>query len=185
MFRMFLHLSAIVLIHFVGMSTSKTAVFLLITLARKMTKDPLNCKWEEFKTKTEVIVMTCDGCKPRAVIASFDMDGTIITTKSGNTFSKNLDDWKLWAPEVNRKKGFPIKISLSKTFLIFQVKTTLQKLHYEDGYKIIFFTNQGGIETGKVKKDDFRRKITAIVKELDVPIQLFAATSKYASNFIN
>ena len=119
MCRVFLHLSASVLIYFVGMSTSKTAVFLLITLARKMTKDPLNCKWEEFKTKTEVIVMTCDGCKPRAVIASFDMDGTIITTKSGNTFSKNLDDWKLWAPEVNRKKYFLLKFYSQKHFFLF------------------------------------------------------------------
>ena len=71
-----------------------------------MAKDPLNCKWEEFKAKTEVLVMTCDGCKPRAAIASFDMDGTIITTKSGNIFSKNLDDWKLWAPEVNNQLLF-------------------------------------------------------------------------------
>ena len=72
-----------------------------------------------------------------------------------------------------------------KVLYIPQVKTTLQKLHYEDAYKIVFFTNQGGIDTGKVKKEDFRRKVAAIVKELDIPIQLFAATSKYASNFIN
>ena len=94
-----------------------------------MAKDLLNCKWEEFKSKTEVIIMTCDGCKPRDVIASFDMDGTIITTKSGNTFSKNVDDWKLWAPEVNRKEDFQLNFLLKNIYLSGKdniTKTTLR-----------------------------------------------------------
>ena len=53
-------------------------------------------------------------------IASFDIDGTIITTKSGNTFAKNIDDWK---------------------FLYDSIPSMLASYH-QQGYKIVFFSNQ-------------------------------------------
>jgi hypothetical protein len=34
------------------------------------------------------------------VIAGFDMDWTLIRTKSGKTFAQSADDWELWCPEV-------------------------------------------------------------------------------------
>ena len=53
-------------------------------------------------------------------IAAFDMDGTIITTKSGKTFAKDRDDWQLLYPEVPGK---------------------LKELNRK-GFKIVFLTNQ-------------------------------------------
>lgn len=67
-------------------------------------------------------------------IASFDIDGTIISTKSGNVFPKSPDDWQI---------GFP------------QVPATLKQL-LKDGYKIVFFTNQGGIGTGKTNEAEWK-----------------------------
>ncbi|EDV91399.1 uncharacterized protein F21D5.5 [Drosophila grimshawi] len=86
-------------------------------------------------------------------IAGYDMDGTIITTKSGNVFPKNTTDWQIIYPEVPEK---------------------LQRLH-KDGFKICFFTNQAGIARGKVNLDDFKVKVKNIVKQLGVPVQVFIA----------
>lgn len=124
--------------------------------SRKMTK--LQCKWEDLTKTTQIQVMTVEGCKPRPSIAAFDLDGTIITTKSGRVFATNPDDWKLlYEP---------------------QVVQTLKKLHEQDGYKIVFITNQAGIATGKTSVKDFRKKVEDIVNLLGIPLQLFCATEK-------
>ncbi|KAK4046500.1 DNA kinase/phosphatase Pnk1 [Microbotryomycetes sp. JL201] len=38
-----------------------------------------------------------------ARVAAFDLDGTLIKTKSGNTFPDNEHDWKLWSDRVKQK----------------------------------------------------------------------------------
>ena len=66
-----------------------------------MSTDPLKCQWEEVTKTTEVLIMTTSGSKPRAAVAAFDMDGTIITTKSGRVFPTNNNDWRLqYEPQV-------------------------------------------------------------------------------------
>ena len=39
-----------------------------------------------------------------------------------------------------------------------------------DGYRVVFFTNQAGIEKGRVQPDTIRTKIEAIVAELGIPV---------------
>lgn len=91
-----------------------------------------------------------------AKIASFDMDDTLITRKSGAKFPKDADDWLILYPQVG---------------------PTLQKL-FKDNYKIVIFTNQNGIEKGHTKADDIRKKVANIAKELKVEMQVFVATSE-------
>lgn len=50
------------------------------------------------------------------------------------------------------------------------VKTRLQELNKE-GYKIIFFTNQAGIEKNRTQVEDVQWKIVDLCKELGFPIQ--------------
>lgn len=89
-------------------------------------------------------------------IAAYDLDGTIILTKSGRVFPKDRDDWRIGFPSVKQKL-----ISL-----------------IEDGFKIVIFTNQAGIGRGKTKPADFKYKIEKILGELNVPVQVFVATSQ-------
>ena len=36
-------------------------------------------------------------------VAGFDLDGTLIKTKSGRTYPKNENDWDWWNPSVPKK----------------------------------------------------------------------------------
>lgn len=78
------------------------------------------------------------------------MDGTLIKTKSGLVFPKDCNDWQLLYPDV------PGKL----------------KHFYTNGYKIVIFTNQAGLGTGKIKISDFKLKIERIVQKIGVPIQV-------------
>lgn len=62
-------------------------------------------------------------------VASFDLDGTLIVTKSGKRFAQNDSDWQWFHPT--------------------RVPGKLSEL-LADGYKLVLFSNQNGVEKGKV-----------------------------------
>ena len=80
-------------------------------------------------------------------VAAFDLDYTLITTKSGRRFPKNKDDWRL----INKS-----------------IKSKLNQLHL-DKYTIIVFTNQKNLEK-RITKKDFKEKLANIANEIDVPM---------------
>lgn len=87
---------------------------------------------------------------PTDHIAAFDLDYTIIQTKSGKKLPINSDDWRLCDG----------------------IKDTLIKLHKND-YKIVIFTNQQGISLGRMTVSDFKTKIIAIRNALAIPFDIF------------
>ncbi|KAG4070370.1 hypothetical protein HA402_006512 [Bradysia odoriphaga] len=103
----------------------------------------------------KLLIFTPANVRASNKIAAYDLDGTIITTKSEKRFPQDVDDWKI----------FPY------------VAPKLSSLHQDD-YKIVFFTNQNGISLGKYKVEDYKKKTEAIVTKLGLPIQVFAATGK-------
>ncbi|XP_058464337.1 uncharacterized protein F21D5.5 [Malaya genurostris] len=112
-------------------------------------------KWEDIDSK-QLYIFTSKDMMASEKIAAYDMDGTLIKTKSGNVFPKTIDDWQIAFPEVPGKLK-----SLSK-----------------NGFKIVIFTNQAGISKGKLKIEDFRKKIEALQSKLNVPMQVFISTGK-------
>ncbi|KAJ6647211.1 Bifunctional polynucleotide phosphatase/kinase [Pseudolycoriella hygida] len=103
----------------------------------------------------KMLIFTPNNMRASNKIASYDLDGTIITTKSEKRFPQDVDDWKI----------FPY------------VASKLTSL-YDDDFKIVFFTNQNGISQGKFKVNDYKKRTEDIVKKLNIPIQVFAATGK-------
>ncbi|OQR87617.1 bifunctional polynucleotide phosphatase/kinase [Achlya hypogyna] len=85
-------------------------------------------------------------------IAAFDMDSTLITTKSGKTFAVNDDDWKLWHESV---------------------PTKLRSLLDDDGYVLVVFSNQSGLSKGKVTEKGLKGKIEAIMTKLQLPLRFY------------
>uniref|UniRef100_A0A182MXB4 PNK FHA domain-containing protein n=1 Tax=Anopheles dirus TaxID=7168 RepID=A0A182MXB4_9DIPT len=109
--------------------------------------------WESVDGKL-LHIYTSAGVIASEKIAAYDMDGTLIKTKSGNVFPKSIDDWQIAFPEVPGK---------------------LKSLH-RNGFKLVIFTNQAGIGKGKVRIEDFRQKIESLVRKLGVPMQVFIST---------
>lgn len=86
-------------------------------------------------------------------MVAFDMDGTLITTKSGKTFAVNEHDWKLWDPSV---------------------KTVLQRLHAENKYLAII-SNQSGVKEKKITKEALQSKVDSVIEALGVPMDFICA----------
>ncbi|KAI8997759.1 polynucleotide kinase 3 phosphatase-domain-containing protein [Pilobolus umbonatus] len=91
----------------------------------------------------------------RNKIASFDLDGTLIKTKSGKTFAHNEHDWCWWHNSIP------------------QIMETL----YHTGYRIVLFSNQNGLNTD-IKIKSFKVKIEDIVNQINIPIIILAAMKK-------
>lgn len=70
-----------------------------------------------------------------------DLDGTIIVTKSGKTFSENCDDWQF-------------------------KKEIIEAIKYYNPTHLHIVSNQGGIEKGFVDGREFQCKMDAICKQL-------------------
>ncbi|CAL1540072.1 unnamed protein product [Lymnaea stagnalis] len=87
-------------------------------------------------------------------VAGFDIDFTVIKTASGRTFATGSNDWVFWDDKVPGR---------------------LRELH-KDGYRVVFFTNQAGIEKKKVTPESFKNKIEDIIKKLEIPVLVFAST---------
>lgn len=83
----------------------------------------------------------------------FDLDGTLIVTKSTKKFAIDEFDWKFKFDNVVKK---------------------LRDLHDGD-YKIVIFTNQMGLMKRKDGISKFQHKINAIAKELNIPLTIFAS----------
>ncbi|XP_017347083.1 bifunctional polynucleotide phosphatase/kinase isoform X2 [Ictalurus punctatus] len=110
----------------------------------------INSHWKQIGN---LMLFTAAGVTGSAKIAGFDIDGCIITTKSGKVFPTSPDDWKILFPEIKPKL------------------TTLLK----EGFKVVFFTNQMGIARGKLRPEVFKSKVEDILQTLNVPVQVFVA----------
>ncbi|XP_057695043.1 bifunctional polynucleotide phosphatase/kinase [Corythoichthys intestinalis] len=101
-----------------------------------------------------LMLYTAAGVRGSDKIAGFDIDGCIITTKSGKVFPTAPDDWKILYPEIQPRLANLIK----------------------KGYKVVFFTNQMGIAKGKLRPEVFKSKVEDILTTLQLPVQVFVAT---------
>ncbi|KAK5868480.1 hypothetical protein PBY51_009490 [Eleginops maclovinus] len=113
-------------------------------------KGCLKSNWQQIGN---LMLYTAAGVKGSDKIAGFDIDGCIITTKSGKVFPTSPDDWRILYPEIQ-----PRLASLLKK-----------------GYKVVFFTNQMGIARGKLRPEVFKSKVEDILTKLQLPVQVFVA----------
>ncbi|XP_065639484.1 uncharacterized protein LOC124815959 [Hydra vulgaris] len=94
-------------------------------------------------------------------IAGFDLDQTLINTKSERRFPKDFDDWK-WAHD--------------------NVKDKLKEFN-DKNFEIIIVTNQAGIKKSDIKTNEFKIKIDNIEKDLiatypNMSFRIFCAVHK-------
>ncbi|KAF1393755.1 hypothetical protein PFLUV_G00019310 [Perca fluviatilis] len=117
-------------------------------------ENPEGCLKSSWQQISNLMLYTAAGVKGSDKIAGFDIDGCIITTKSGKVFPTAPDDWKILYPEIQPR--------LTNLF--------------KKGYKVVFFTNQMGIAKGKLRPEVFKSKVEDILNTLQLPVQVFVAT---------
>ncbi|XP_068680786.1 uncharacterized protein [Montipora capricornis] len=112
-----------------------------------------------WKWKESVLIYESPEVKNSNKIASFDFDGTLAKT---SLFKHGPDAWSILYPSC------------------------VQKLtrFYEDGYKLVIFTNQAAIGKAKATKEkviaEKKGRLMGFVKKVGLPFQIFVATSKDA-----
>lgn len=109
-------------------------------------------KWNAFKTI--IFLEQDDGLLNSNKIAAFDFDGCLVKTSVKRV---GADAWSLMYPSVPDK---------------------LQSL-YNDGFKLVIFTNESNIERWKKKRqvavDSKIGRLNNFIKRVNVPIQIFIA----------
>lgn len=85
-----------------------------------------------------------------------DLDGTLITTRSGREFPLHSEDWKF-------------------------IDSTLECIRHfhKRGYIICIVTNQGGIELGYLTKTSFINKIDSICTKMEKMLKIEEGSIKY------
>lgn len=83
------------------------------------------------------------GTKPQVKLALYDLDGTLISTRTGYSFPKDEYDWKWWDVSVKRKLS------------------AMHKL----GYDLVVISNQ---KLKAVKLDQWRKKIGFICRDVSI-----------------
>lgn len=104
-------------------------------------------------TNNEYIEGTYVDFKYMNNIAAFDLDGTLIRTKSGAIFPKDENDWVFFSKNVVSK---------------------LKEL-VDDDFCIIIISNQAGMAKGRQDENVWKKKLELICQKLRVPIKIFAS----------
>ncbi|KAI5951304.1 pnk1 [Candida jiufengensis] len=137
-------------------STSVSPKVLTEKINEDITKSNFKNRWETFGTHLIRNIPPKSRIKDGKVkIAAFDLDSTLIESKSGNKFSRGPSDWKWWG---NHKTKIPQK---------------LKQLH-NDNYIIVIFTNQGAVVVNNNSKsyNNLKEKINLIQNDLITNYQI-------------
>jgi bifunctional polynucleotide phosphatase/kinase len=132
-------------------------------------KKPEPIKWRILGTSLVIGRYTPEGYiqnfpEKNRKIAAFDLDSTLIKTRSGNTFPRSADDWKWFFTTVPQYLDELVK----------------------DGFQVVVFSNQKKIAIQKEIKAGsgesrsltmFKEKLTDMMTSLRIPISVYAATT--------
>jgi bifunctional polynucleotide phosphatase/kinase len=103
----------------------------------------------------EYIIGTTKHFKLSKNIAAFDLDDTIISTKTGKKFANTSDDW---------------------TYSFNTVSTRIKNI--ANTHSIIIISNQAGIQSGKTNANVWMKKIDNIINDLKLDAMILCASHK-------
>jgi bifunctional polynucleotide phosphatase/kinase len=98
-----------------------------------------------------------DTKRNETIILGFDLDSTLIRTKSHKKFPQSASDWEWLYPVVPQM---------------------LKQYHNDPKVQLLIFTNQSGISSGKIKQETIIDKFEQIYSELGFHIPTYIASNK-------
>lgn len=110
--------------------------------------------WSQTHDKT-LLYKRATAAEKTCRVAAFDIDWTVIRTRSRRTFATDPSDWEFWCPSVPHK---------------------LRRLA-ETGHQIVFFTNQAGLVKSEKRLSGWTRKIDSVVGALGLDGRVFVLAS--------
>jgi bifunctional polynucleotide phosphatase/kinase len=114
----------------------------------------MSCK--NFQASEQMLQILSTPILPVHRILALDFDDTLVGTKSQAKFPQDEHDW---VPKFD------------------SVREILQKYH-QDKWLIVIFSNQSGVEQGKIAAEVVKNRFQHFIDFVDVPISVFAATGK-------
>jgi DNA 3'-phosphatase len=127
-------------------------LFLMTEEQREYASSLPKGKWIEKSNLLMKLSSSIDNETRNKGIITFDLDGTIITTKSGKTFPKDNKDWKLFDSII----------------------PSILQSAYQEGYCLAIISNQKGNEQVKERKE-LEEKLDSILSILNVPIDIICS----------
>lgn len=112
--------------------------------------------WLDFKESCYIYLYKGGG-SPNEILASFDLDGTLIKPKSNKRIPKSATDWELFSVWT---------------------KVKLQQVLKENRARFLMFTNQNGVGLNLVSLEEVQKRVELVAKRLDIPCIVFVATQK-------
>ncbi len=117
-------------------------------------------RWTRHGTHLIANTPSTQGLAGALKVAAFDLDGTLVHTKSGLKFARSASDWRWFNPNVPR---------------------TLAALARR-GYVVAVFTNQGGVVATSSSKlyANFTERVNQIQQALQIDLLVWAAPKRPA-----
>lgn len=118
--------------------------------------------WKHYEEDDVHALLPASGLASAAVpsrplkVAAFDLDSTLVVPRSGKRFSGARNDWKWWDEAV------PARLREAR----------------EQGYALVVFTNQAGIEAKKTRLGDVCGKLEDLCDEVGAPMLAFVSAAK-------
>ncbi|KAK9448185.1 polynucleotide kinase 3 phosphatase, partial [Limtongia smithiae] len=119
------------------------------------------------------------------VVSAFDLDGTLIDTKSHSPFPKDENDWEYLRPREHMIRRIQASMTLPST-------SKLRQRDYDNDPNVehvfAIFSNQNGIQlttkksiktkTEPVRLQQWKTKLENITADLNIPCYIFASIEK-------
>lgn len=112
--------------------------------------------WVNYK-KSCYVYLFKGGGEPCKILASFDLDGTVIKPKSNRRVPRSATDWQLFSVWT---------------------KVKIQQTLKENNSRLVIFTNQNGVGLGIVPLEEVQQRIELVCQRLNIPSVVFVAIDK-------
>ena len=114
----------------------------------------------------------------KLIIAAFDLDSTLVSTKTSMPFPRDGSDWKYQYESVRNTMRAIEELKTLKHKTTKYSKLAQAMLTSKDTYVIAILSNQGSVVAKENMKryEQVKERIKQIIQDVDIPVRVYCAT---------